>query len=102
MTCLVLWILAGSLLGLLWAWLSRERDRAPNQWQRYRGVMHLREHVDAHPAIDTAHLTLHLRSSGHEGHQRYALAEPLRCSGCQRATMIVHRGTDGGVRCPSC
>lgn len=102
MSCFAVWITASVALGLLWSWWNRERENEPNQWRRYRGVMHLREQIDPNPPLDTARLTLHLRSSGHEGHQRYSLAEPLPCTGCKRSTMIVHRGADGGVRCPSC
>lgn len=103
MSCLALWLVASLVVGALWSWWNRERENGPNQWRRYRGVMHLREHTDPNPPIDTARLALWLRSGGETNSAaRYSLPVSLPCSGCKRATMIVHRGVDGGVKCPSC
>lgn len=103
MSCFLVWITTSLIVAALWSWWNRERENEPNQWRRYRGVMHLREQIDPNPPLDTARLVLYLRSGGQTNSAaRYSLPEPLKCTGCKRATMLVHRGADGGVRCPSC
>lgn len=101
MIVLGVWLVLSITTGLLWAWWNRERPE-PNQWSRYRGVMHLREHVDAAPPMDTAELAQHMRrdvivsSAG-----VYLMWPPVQCVACKRMAAFVRRGVDG-ARCSSC
>lgn len=69
MMIFALWLLAGLTFVFFWSLTTewRYRDDKPDQWRRYRGVMHLRDHADPAPPMNTADLVQRLKRAGYKG-----------------------------------
>lgn len=63
---LVWWLTAGVFVAYFWAVTAGERKhpKPPNQWKKYRGIMHLPARVGEKPPMDTADLIQALKKRG--------------------------------------
>ena len=67
MSTIIVWLAVSALTAFAaGAWVTRRKREAIDQWSRYRGVMHLREHVPEPEPLDTAHVVQRLRRSGYQ------------------------------------